>query len=990
MNFQIGLLKTLRRDDMLVKEAYLSSFNMFKTNELKNDFLEDKKNGLDPIFILPNGKIIREYREEYIEKLKVIDQLNLYTFDDIIGQVSNRKPIGEELKELILKRIMLDLKERGEIPSFEKLIDKDGFLKDISSFILYLKRDLIGVDNFKYIVTTRDYSQFEKIYREYEIFMDVNGFVDREDQYLLGIEQVKTIENNNIYVDGFYDFREIEWKVLEEISKSNNIYMNIPFKLEGRNKVLDTSLRRLEDLGFKLIEISHKLNNYEEIASSFKLDGKLYDINLTLIEGQNKELELKGLVLEVNKLLRQGLRHDQIAIIGLSDQYEAILESYIKRGQIYLDKPREINLGESSLALETLDLLSQGDSLTKAELTSKLNRRYFSMGERFLVRDLTNAIYGIDFERDWELINYMEARKLQEDYYKDLLLKVLASLKESKAEDQGRISYFTNYIREQYDFYNLEERISSINRARIDTKIEDIKKYKAIIEILGELDEFDQELGIISREEFARILKNRFDNEIIPCGNRNHKGIDYVNLIRLRNKRYKAIFFLGMNEGNFPARKNSNFLLGQRYKKDLEKLKMEKFFDPYILDNEEMKFLIGLASVTDYIYFTIDKSMEDNRSIFLEELLAKVQKSSIRMVNMDYSNIVSKKLDEITSQDDYIKYLITSEDEGLLVDDLTLNKLKGIWNKSKISRGDTKRYPEYFGDMRKSFSGVDEDLRYSSTMVETYLDCPYRFYLKYILKVNHKDYQIEDEEKLNQGNIYHSIFKDYYNNFKDEFEGNLRGVEFLVGNTGNYLKSIVEKYYGDYYKLGSSKSVLDRAIIYKKSYNLICLDIERLKSIQMYPCYFEQGFGYDEDIYIKHGDKSMKLAGRIDRIDKLLDREVYGVLDYKTSDYKVPKGKEINQGKVIQLGFYILGLNYLDFHLASYGIINKGEFKNILGDKSIFPSEKMDMEEVDRILNLVKFSLFDVKSKIESGYFPVEPEACSEFCKYGSICRYKY
>lgn len=975
---------------MLVREAYLSSFNMFKTNDFKNSFLEDKKNGLEPIFILPNGKLIREYRQEYIEKLQVIDQLNLYTFDDIIGQVSNRKPIGDEVKELILKRIMVDLKDRGEIPTFEKLIDKEGFLKDISSFILYLKRDLIGVDNFKYIVTSRDYSQFEKIYREYEVFMDVNGFIDREDQYLLGIEQVKTIENNNIYIDGFYDFREIEWKILDEISKSNNIYMNIPFKLEGENKVLDTSLRRLENLGFKLIEISHKLNKYEEIASNFKLDGNLNDINLTLIEGQNKELELKGLILEVNKLLSQGLRHDQIALVSLSDQYEPMLETYIRRGEIYLDKPKQINLGGSSLALETLDLLSQEDSLTKAELISKLNRRYFSMGDRFLVRDLTNAIYGIDFERDWELINYIETRKLHEDYYKALLVKVLGSLKESKPEDQGRISYFTNYIRDQYSLYDLEERISYINRDRIDTKTEDMKIYKAIVEILGGLDEFDKELGIISREEFTRILKNKFGNEIILCGNRNYKGIDYIDLIRLRNKRYKAIFFLGMNEGNFPARKNSNFLLGQKFKKELKELKMEKISDSYILDNEEMKFLSGISSVTDYIYFTIDNSMEDNKSIFLEELLAKVEKSSIRTINMDYSNIVNKNLDEITSEDDYIKYLITSEDEGLLVDDLILNKLKGIWNKSKISRESPSKYPEYFGDMRRSFSGVEEDLRYSSTMVETYLDCPYRFYLKYILKVNYKDYEIEDEEKLNHGNIYHSIFKDYYNNFKEELKDNLEGVEFLVENTRKYLESIVKKYYGDYYKLGSSKSVLDQAIIYKKAYNLICVDIERLKSIQMHPCYFEQGFGYDEDIYISHEDKSMKLAGRIDRIDKLLDRDVYGILDYKTSDYKVPKGKEINQGKVIQLGFYILGLNYLDFHLASYGIINKGEFKNILGDKNIFPGEKMDMEEVDRILNLVKSSLFDFKSKVESGYFPVEPEDCSEFCKYESICRYKY
>ena len=121
--------------------VYLGPYNNSKKDELFNkaiNYLEQNK-GDKFYYILPNGNLLIKYRKKMIEKVNQTFRINLFTFDDIIDKLLENNfynYIDEEMKEALITKILMDLKEENKLNYYKNISNKKGFVEIVSSIII--------------------------------------------------------------------------------------------------------------------------------------------------------------------------------------------------------------------------------------------------------------------------------------------------------------------------------------------------------------------------------------------------------------------------------------------------------------------------------------------------------------------------------------------------------------------------------------------------------------------------------------------------------------------------------------------------------------------------------------------------------------------------------------------------------------------------------------------------------------------------------------
>jgi ATP-dependent helicase/nuclease subunit B len=135
----------------------------------------------------------------------------------------------------------------------------------------------------------------------------------------------------------------------------------------------------------------------------------------------------------------------------------------------------------------------------------------------------------------------------------------------------------------------------------------------------------------------------------------------------------------------------------------------------------------------------------------------------------------------------------------------------------------------------------------------------------------------------------------------------------------------------------------------------------------------------DEPFELKVGDRMLRLAGRIDRLDH--DATRFRVIDYKTG--KGPSAKTgLDGGKTLQLPLYLLvggwllGLSTSKGEAAYHVVSRRGEFRRIT-----FTGEQLDerRDHLDQVLTRIV-------DGIATGDFHIEPGQHCRWCDYDALC----
>lgn len=482
----------------------------------------------------------------------------------------------------------------------------------------------------------------------------------------------------------------------------------------------------------------------------------------------------------------------------------------------------------------------------------------------------------------------------------------------------------------------------------------------------------------------------------------------YTNVVRFEDvfdniyDESKHIFIVNFNQDVIPLTvKDDSYIKDELREKlnlhtstILNKIKKDKVLD--FVNKHNVRVSYSLSTGSEMLV----------RSSLMDEILRRNNVQEIK-TNFKLSEVLKKEYA-------YLRYLKALEEFNKyeeITDDLIIGH--NIFNESE-----KKEYnPEFTGLDQKVLEKHLATMKYSYSSINTYLECPFKYYIKYVLRLN----KTSEAKNTFIGSLCHSILEQMLKDKAQNIE--VRSVEECIDEyitKKNIELSPKERYYID--KLSSD--------IYKV-YEIIC-EVEANSDFKV--------LALEKNFDIKINDKNF--GGVIDKILKWNNQ--YIVIDYKTNEASVD-WRDIDKGISLQLPIYLYLIKQMDQDAVIAGaylqsVLDKSLFKNMSkldreskfyenrryhgytyndsetikaidhnydNKKFILPvvpfkndgsltvnfiNKSFDQDEFNKIIEIAEGSIIDSIASIENGDFKISPKiiqnkynSCS-YCKFKDIC----
>jgi ATP-dependent helicase/DNAse subunit B len=297
----------------------------------------------------------------------------------------------------------------------------------------------------------------------------------------------------------------------------------------------------------------------------------------------------------------------------------------------------------------------------------------------------------------------------------------------------------------------------------------------------------------------------------------------------------------------------------------------------------------------------------------------------------------------------------------------------------------------------------------SPTALEDYVACPFRFFLKHVLRLEPLEDPREEIEVTRRGQAFHRALARLHRRLKNE------GAHAPRPETeAEVLQEIATAVDEDVKRAPSPAS---KALWRLESLRLIrvagryplhwqkFLKPWQEKGVALRPHFFEIDFGLpasegevpNPPLVLRDGDIEVRISGRIDRVDltELDDGVGFWIIDYKTGRGSHYTSNDIQEFRRLQLTLYALAVEAVllveqrarPLGLA-YWIVGEGGAKVALPGRNV-TGWLEDQQRWLTVREALRDWVITLVSQIRKGAFPLAPrsEHCTQTCPFGQVCR---
>ncbi len=786
----------------------------------------------------------------------------------------------------------------------ENLITQDKVLGVLDKYIEkaeFLKDSVIALDGFTGF-TEVQYKIIEKLLKTAKSVTVAFTIDSREKIYF----KPEDIQKNNVKIDEYRLFGTIQKSMVKllEIAKQNNIP-------KEKDIVLKETQRFKNNPAMKSLE-----------RNIFRVPYDVYkgeQDNISVYSALNPNEEIEFIARQILELVREkGYRYKDIAVVtGDMEEYSEIIDRVFLRNNIpcFTDMKRNI-LGNPfvELILSVLEVIEK-------DFSYESMFRYLRCGlvnvEKEEIDIIENYVLatGIRGKSSWEKqwvkrkskkfarFDFEQLNILREKIVIEILpLRTVFRDKESTVKQKtiALWDFIQNMeIQKQLEIYK--------NSFQQKNEVALAKQYEQIFKVVVELlDKFVEIFGeeIMSASEYLSILQAGFEEiklGLIP------PGLDQIvvgDIGRTRLKDIKALFFVGVNDGIVPKVNNGGGVIsdiekqvimeGTGNKEFLKKNNIE--IPPTAAEKayiEKLNLYINLTKPSEKLYISFSNVGLDGKSRRPSYIINNITKL--------FENLEIKAEDSFTG------------DEFISVPETTLSYISPflreykIFEENEIWHSILKWYSQnenwkekldklieaaFYINREKGLSKEVAKTLYGSeitnsiTRLEQYAQCPYAHFLSYGLQL--EDREVYKFMSYDLGNIFHSILELFSKKLKENNEE----WKTIVDDDRDKLieecvKIVTEEYGNDILKSSARNEYMIKRIerIAKRTVWALQHQLQRGK---FEPSSYEIQFSAVEDLESINislsDDEKMKLVGRIDRVDKLVENDkVYlKIIDYKS------------------------------------------------------------------------------------------------------------
>lgn len=304
---------------------------------------------------------------------------------------------------------------------------------------------------------------------------------------------------------------------------------------------------------------------------------------------------------------------------------------------------------------------------------------------------------------------------------------------------------------------------------------------------------------------------------------------------------------------------------------------------------------------------------------------------------------------------------------------------------------------------------------FSPTALETYGDCPFRFYLERVLGLAPLPEADPDLTAQERGALVHRIAYRFYSGWTCDGNGPVTGACYADAlrrlleagreETDRFAFETPAWVADKEHLLGSpaaGKGLLERFLQHETE----------VAASRFVPHAFEVSFGLPlvpgevdaistpDAVAIPLGTETIRLRGRVDRVDVLPEGR-FIITDYKTGSSHI-RLKDIEAGRALQLPLYLLAVERLtgmEGVAGTYYTLRRGEVTNkpVFWDAglkdcfSCFPaSQRSSVEDVREVVKTALAWTQRYLSRIRAGCFPPRSDtrSCPPYCGFKTVCRF--
>ena len=849
---------------------------------------------------------------------------------------------------------------KQEIESQEDIYLKNK-LQDLNVVYSGFEEQLAGkyIDETDLLTILAENIDKTDMFKDAVIYIDeFAGFTSQEYHIIEKLIQMAKQVTITICTDGLHEIKNPD----TDIFYSNEVTVTKLLEVAQNCDVKIEEIKLEETYRFKNSELKHLEKNLYENKPQ-KYNSQIKNIQLFLAKNQYSEIE--EVARNVLKLVRdEGYRYRDISIITkniatYSSLARAIFDKYDI--PIFIDENRDLN--QNIVIQYILGILEIFIKNWSYEAVFNYIKTGFSNIEEDDIFKLEKYClkWGIKqnkWKKEFSYGNYEEKDKADierlEQIRKDLvtpLMNLKYKIDENKTVE-GISKAIYEFLVEQQIYEKVQIKIQELNEiGQIDLANEYESSIQTIIEILDEIVLVFKD-DKITIDKYNQILKIGFKNSSLTKIPGTQDQVIMGDVDRSRSHKVKAIFIIGLNDGEFPSvRKDEGFLndadreVLKQNGIELAKGTIDKLYE------DSFNIYKAFTTAEEKLYLLYSSSDMQGKALRPSMLINKIKK--IYPMLQEQSDVIERRSEILNKKTTY---------EELIVN---LSKLKEQDSIEKLWYYIYDYYQknsEWNEKLKQSLKGLEYtnipdkidqnniDRLYGNTLItsisklERYRSCPFSYYLQYGLKI--KPQEELKIQTLNTGTFIHEVI--------DEFFGTVREVGIKLEEiTEEQLSEIINKIIDS--KLGQNKNYIFtstakyRALvirlkkIIKKALKYIIGTIvqSRFEVLGTEVEFGEKGKYKPIRLTLEDG-KRIEIIGKIDRIDTAQgeDGKYLRIIDYKSS----AKNIDLNE---VYAGLQIQLLTYLDAACKEEDLMPAGVLYFSMLEQMIKSDKRLEQEEIE-------------------------------------------
>ncbi|TCS75527.1 PD-(D/E)XK nuclease family protein [Effusibacillus lacus] len=992
------------------------------TNELRLKWTEECRLKLQDghrsfLFLLPTRHLIQEVRQQLTKDgLGVSGQIG--TFDDLVDLGLTKEQgilrIDQQGKLAVLMKAVEMAGEKATAP-FRRIMDKPGFLQSLMDALEEMKSSAvseemasewaIGTEAGASANSSAYFRSFAQIYKVYQQLLQTHPagrLLDRQEGYRVAAGHLNASGEelfagiDTVYID-FLTVTPLQFPIVEAVCRyvpHVEIFMPYPSDAEGigtLDKIRERLVKTLAGYGVEHVELRQpETGGFGMLARNLFAENpeKLAISGVEMIPSSTPLQEVKAVAKEIKRLASAGWDPSQIAVVAADDAaYRPLIRRIFQ---------------ENRIAVRLADIKN--------------------LVEVPVVRTILQAV-------------------------------------EENPDDFSQRATYTRYaetVRQVVSRLQLVEKLYMLAAADGPYTLEDLRRdvraWQCCEDALESMVRANRLYGDreVSFAVFWKEWKDLLHESKVQVDGGAGSGVGVYRPAELRGLSFRAVFILGLNEGGYPKKPGDHWLI-ERLERVAERQgvilqRREQ------MDLQSLLFRYCIQSAGDRLYLGYQSPEADERNLpspYLEAVMHCLKEGEW-MAPPRFRGAMSHlpvpdRWEDLSSRKEWRERMalwlggesslhVTAEPDAWVLEQLE-REFAGIDGQSwrqMIDRlaAETERR----SGIASSFAGRLADpaikaiLRakfgaqypWSVSVLNDYAVCPFKFFAARVLKIQPRE-EVEDGIPVTEKGVFlHDLAQRLLLPLTGRERVGIDEAQAVMERFEDVFEETCRNWEGS--ELTANRYWPVERMRLKKELRLwLEHEMNDLVQSRMRPVRLEWSFGSpireddrqlpdvqstEELIAVQAGGESLKLRGRIDRIDLTEDGSGFAVYDYKTSlNPKKYKGiKDLEDGTNWQLPLYLaaytqwaglqgnqvvpLGAGFR--HVAPLPSKMVGVWGADAGNWGITATRQSDTCE--DLKQTISDSLEKVAAQLEElrdGIFDAKPRVeCDPYCPYLDVCRY--